>query len=203
MDWYHLALFVHLSALLAAMGASGLAHFSEMRLRAARLNGELRDWARLANRLARVFPVALLTLVASGAFMLAHAWSWRAGWVDAALGGMVALFVSGIVQGQHRTALLRTVERDVAAHGEQTPLRSEVAEAARESIPWLLSWGNTALAVGIVFIMVTKPEVAGAIGALALAAGVGIGVAVSLDRKRSTVVTTSTPLAEARIRDSA
>jgi hypothetical protein len=72
---YTLVLFVHISALLAAIAASTLGHFAESRMRTAQSIGELRQWGALVARASKVFPLALLMLVATGAYMVSRAWA--------------------------------------------------------------------------------------------------------------------------------
>jgi len=88
---YNLVLFVHLAALLGAIGTAGLAHFSEAQLRDADTVAGARPWASRLNRAARVFPLALLVLVASGAYLVQHGWTWNRGWIEAGLVGAVLL----------------------------------------------------------------------------------------------------------------
>jgi hypothetical protein len=81
MDIYHLVLFVHISALLAAIAASALSHLAESRMQAAQTIGELRQWGALVAKAGKVFPLALLTIVAGGAYMVSSAWAWTR-WLD-------------------------------------------------------------------------------------------------------------------------
>ena len=55
----------------------------------------LRPWAGLLGRLGKVFPVALLVLLGSGAYLVHRSWSWSEGWVDVSVVGVAVLFASG------------------------------------------------------------------------------------------------------------
>lgn len=180
MNGYRLVLFLHLCALLAAIGTSALLHFAETRLRAADTVAAVRTWASLIEKGAKVFPLALLVLLGSGAYLVDRSWTWSSGWVVASLVGVGVLFAvgAGVVGGRSR-ALRR--ELADAAEGAVT---AGLARIAREHVGGVASWTNTGLALGIVFVMTTKPALAGSLAALVVAAGLGAVVALRLRRGR-------------------
>jgi hypothetical protein len=115
-DTYRLVLFVHLCALLGAIGTASLVHFSEARLRAAETVAVMRMWAGLIENASRLFPLALIVLVGSGAYLVERGWSWSSGWVEAGLAGTAVLFVVGVaVVGARGRALKR--ELAIASDG--------------------------------------------------------------------------------------
>jgi hypothetical protein len=173
MHGYQLALFAHLLALLAAFSASSLVHFAMTRVRDARSGAEALQWLRLCHRLSPVFPVALLTLVASGAWMTHDLWTWDTGFVDAGLAGAAILFVSGAALEGGRA---RKVAAALAAAPADRP-----GNVVRDRLWWAAGWGNSGTALGVVFAMATKPGTAAAFGAVAagLVAGVCVGLASS------------------------
>jgi len=62
------------------------------------------------------------------------------------------------------------------------PLSPPLLRRTRADVGGIASWANTGLAVGVVFVMTTKPSLAGSLGSLAVAAVLGILVAVRLRR---------------------
>jgi len=129
-------------------------------MRSAETTAALRPWAQLLGRLGKVFPVALLILLASGAYLVHDAWSWSAGWVDASLVGVGLLFASGAGLMRVRGLALR---RALMAAGDG-PLPPEVRRLIVRHPAAFASWMNTGLAVGIVFAMTAKPALAGSTG---------------------------------------
>jgi hypothetical protein len=178
MDGYRLVLFLHLCALLGAIGTSSLLHFAEVRLRAADTVAAVRMWAGLIETGARVFPLALLVLLASGAYLVDRSWVWSSGWVVASLAGVAVLFLVGaaVIGGRSRA-----LKRELATAGDGA-VPARLAQITREHIGGVASWVNTGLALGIVFVMTTKLALAGSLAALAAAAGLGAVVAVRLRR---------------------
>jgi hypothetical protein len=168
-DGYHLALFVHLCALLVAISLATLVHFAEVRMRAARTLGELRQWGAIPRSIGKYFPLATLTLVASGAYMVQSVWTWHEGWIIAALVGVVLLLAGGVVMGSRGSALGRTLAGDPHA-----PVSAATARLVRDPLARSASYGNTALSIGIVFIMVNKPPLLGALVSLAIAIFFGV-----------------------------
>lgn len=179
MDRYSVVLFLHICALLGAIGTAALLHFAESRLRASDSVGAIRIWAGLIEKGTRVFPVALLVLLGTGGYLVDHGWKWSAGWIVAALVGVGVLFVvGGSVIGGRSRALgqeLRGIDDGVVT--------ARLSYLARDHVGGIASWSNTGLALGIVFVMTTKPELAGSFAALAAASALGIYVGVLLRRR--------------------
>lgn len=176
MSGYGLVLFLHLAALLGAIGTAGLAHFAEARLQAAESVAAARPWAALVDRAARVFPFALLVLLATGAYLVHRGWDWSSGWVEAGLVGVALLLVNGAgIIGARNRALRRALTAT-----EEGPLPQPLLQLARRHPGVIASWTNTGLAVGVVFVMTTKPALTGSLAALVVAATLGALVAVRL-----------------------
>jgi hypothetical protein len=176
MPGYKIALFVHLVALFAAFGASTVIHVSMAKIRSASSSRDALEWLGVAHHLSRVFPVALATLVGTGAWMLRSSWSWSAGFVTAGLTGVVLLFVSGaVIEGTRARRLAVALVAQPHEH-----LSGAAAACARDPLWWCASWANTGLALGVTFAMVAKPSVIGALAAVAvgLLAGGSLGFAL-------------------------
>jgi hypothetical protein len=188
MNGYTVALYVHLLALLAAVGASTVVHTALLKVRTAPGRDAALQWLGLAHGFARVFPVALAALVASGAWLVHSSWSWDAGFVLAGLAGVVLLFVSGAVIEGGRA---RKLAGELAACPAGVPVAAAVP-LARDALLWAASWGNTGIALGVVFAMTAKSSAPAAFAALAigLAAGCACGL---LARGRTAVASDALP----------
>lgn len=177
MDSYHIALFLHLSALLAATATSALVHFIESRMRAASTSGEVRQWIGLLGKVTVAFPVASLTLVATGVYMVIGVFPWHTGWIEVGLAGIVLLMVLGGTVGRRGRLLERALEQS-----SDGPVTAEIAALVRDPIARTFTWMNTALALGIVYIMVMKTSLVGSITAVAIAVWIGALVAKGIQR---------------------
>ena len=165
---YSIALVVHLFALLAAIGASTVVHLAMHRARAARRGDEALPWLGLVKAFAPAFPVSLVLLLGSGAWLVHSAWTWDTGFVWAGLTGVVFLFVSGGAVAERRGK--EAVQTILVAPAGPVPA------AIRDRAWWLSSYANSGVALGVVAAMAAKPSAAVAFGLLA--AGLCIGLVV-------------------------
>lgn len=167
---YHIALFVHLVALLAAAATSSVVHLAAGRARNAGTVAEIQQWQGLAGRTARNFPIATLTLFASGVLMVSvqPAWSWHAGWVVAGIVGVAYLLAAGAVLGI-RGARAGATLAGLGA-GDLEPARS----ALRDPVAAALSWVNTGVALAVVYTMAAKPGLVASGAALLIGGMAGL-----------------------------
>lgn len=169
---YQIALFIHLIALVAAATASGIVHFAAARRGSAPTLRHALEWGGVMGKAARVFPIAVLTLIASGGYMVAGRWSWTLGWVQAGLAGAVALLVIGAVLGKRGAGAARATVARLQQAGRELP-----NDGAPDRLASTLSDGNTGLALAIVLAMTIKLGLAGSLAILAIgwAAGAYLG----------------------------
>src|ERR1700743_3430937 len=122
MDLYHIALFLHIVALVVASGATALTKLAAGRRARARTVGEVLDWHNVLISASKVFPIVLAVFVLTGAFMLSRGQSevWGSGFVVAGLTGVVFLFASGTFLGLKGKALGEFLET-IAARGVDQP----------------------------------------------------------------------------------
>ena len=49
----------------------------------------------MAGKIGRAFPVAILGLFATGAYMTSDVWSWSTGWIDVSIAGLAIVAIQG------------------------------------------------------------------------------------------------------------
>lgn len=177
MTGYQIALFVHLLALLAATAASAIVHFAASRRVSASTLRQALEWARVMGSAAKVFPLAVVTLLASGSYMVAMGglWSWRAGWVIAGVVAAVTLLASGAVLGVRGAAGGRAAgARLQVAAGRELP-----NDAPPDRVSTIIAEANTYLALGVVAVMTLKPGLVGALSTIAIGWAIGAWIGVS------------------------
>ena len=180
MDTYHIALFVHIAALLAAVGAATLMELiSSRRMGAATVRDAL-EWHTLAMKTSKTFPVAVAVLVLTGGIMLSGggAQTWGAGFVRAGIAGAALLLANGIFLSVKGKALKTHLEHLVAKAPDQPPQMAANATIAT------LTRANHGIALGVVFDMATKPSATTAF--VVLAVFVAVFVAAGYARRPAT-----------------
>jgi hypothetical protein len=171
MDLYHIALFLHILAMLAATAATAITKLAVGRRIRARTLGEALEWHRTATSTARAFPIALVTFVATGAYMLSHVTSdaWRSGFVVAGLIGSALLLASGVYLSIQGKALDTVLAELLAKHGADHPVPRMMPRLPVVVLPVI----NTMIALGVAFDMVTKPSLVPALAILGGAIALG------------------------------
>lgn len=170
MDGYHIALFVHLVALVAAGAASAVTHLAEGCAQRAATVHDARQWHMRAGKAARTFPGVIVVLLLTGGYMLSRqtGMTWRDGWVIEGIAASVLLAVVGGVLGGRA----RAVGRAMASLDAKAP-----STMHRDPVAQRLAWMNTGVALATMFVMVTKLALPGALVALAVGAALGIAIA--------------------------
>jgi hypothetical protein len=178
MDWYHLVLFIHILGALGLFMALAVEVASMIGARSASTVEAVRMWSSTSKPLAIIFPVASLLILGAGLAMTLGAWGWSHAWIDLSLGLLILLSIAGAAfNGTHAK---RIAERAAApGHGAIPPdLRHEL----NDPLHWTSVISMATLAVGIVFLMVNKPDLLGSVITLVVALLVGVVLAQVLVR---------------------
>lgn len=170
-------LFLHIVVAVIAFGVAGVLLVSMSAMARATEMSVVRSWAAVSHRAEPMFPILVLFLIALGAWLIHLSGgriSWSDGWVDVAVVGLVLMEAyGGIVLAPAGKKLHETVE--AAPDGVVPPaIRSKILNRA----VWAGAYGNTALALGILFDMPTKPS--GPLAIIIVAAAGVIGIALGL-----------------------
>ena len=184
MDTYHVVLYIHLLALFVGIGAGAVLIACLLRLRVAQTLAEAAPFGRLAGKAGKLFPLAILGLFGSGAYMTSDLWSWSTRWIDVSIAGLVLLAVQGPLLGER---MGKRVEAALHANG-----RGVLGDAALRSCrhPLLFSSELSAMGVvlGIVWNMTQKPGLGGSIAAVAGGYAVGFTLGVVMARGRARTI---------------
>jgi hypothetical protein len=181
-DRYHIALFIHLLALIVAAGATATTKLAAGRLTRAKTVGDALDWHRVLSSASKLFPLCTAALVLTGAYMVSfsNASAWRSGFVVAGLMGVILLLAIGGFLGARGKAVEQHLE-ELAAQGADQPAPKFVPPPLVAALPTV----NTGIALSVAFDMVTKPSIPVALGIVAI--GIVLGAAASF-RQRSAVI---------------
>jgi hypothetical protein len=178
MDTYHVVLFIHLLALFIGIGGAALVGVCLFRLRAAKTLADAVPWGMLAGQTEKVFPIAILGLFGSGAYMTSDVWTWGTRWIDVSIAALVVISLQGPLVAGTRAKLL---ERALHENGPG-PLGERARAMTRDRALWIATLANPALVLGVVWNMTQKPGTAEAIAAVAVAYAVGAAAALIVTR---------------------
>lgn len=174
MDTYHVVLYLHLLALFIGIGAGTVVLVCLFQLRAAQTLAEAVPWGTVADKVARAFPIAILGLFATGAYMTSDVWTWSTGWIYVSIAGLVVLALQGPLLGE-RTA--KKLERALQANGPG-PLAEEARRMTRHPALWITDLSNLGVVLGVVWNMTQKPGTVSSIAAIL--GGYAVGAAIAL-----------------------
>lgn len=174
MDTYHVVLYMHLLALFIGIGAGSVLLVCLLQLRAAQTLADAVPWGMVAGKTGRAFPIAILGLFATGAYMTTDVWTWSTSWILVSIAGLVVISLQGPLIGE-RTA--KKLERALHDNGPG-PLGEEARRMTRHPGLWVVEFTQLGLVLGIVWNMTQKPGTASAIAALV--GGYAVGVVLAL-----------------------
>jgi hypothetical protein len=191
LDTYHDVLYVHLLSLFVGIGAGAVLLTCLFQLKAARTVEQAVPWGMVSAKVAKLFPVAILGLFGTGAYMTAETtfpWTWSTRWIDV---GIAALVVLGIQGGGVAERTAKKLEAALHANGPG-PLGPECRRMALHPGLWVMELSNFGLVFGVVWNMTEKPGLGESIAAVVVGYAVGAALAVLLSRAPREELATAT-----------
>jgi hypothetical protein len=172
MSVYGIAVFLHIVGALGIFAAIALDWAGLSNLRRATDTAQVQEWVRLLAAPRTVGgPAALLVLV-SGIYLSATRWG-PAGWILVALAGMVVVAaLGGAIGGRRIPAIMQ------ALPAESGPVSTTLRGRLDDPALTVSLRVRTALLLGIVFLMSTRPSWGGSLAAMGAALVLGIAAGV-------------------------
>lgn len=193
MDTYHYVLYIHLLSLFVGIGAAAVLVVCLFQLRGARELADALPWGRVAGKTGRVFPIAILGLFGSGAYMTSDVWTWSTGWIQVGIAALVVLAIQGPVIAERSGKKLEHALRE----NGPGPLGPHARRMTRYPGLWVTEFSAVGLVLGIVWNMTVKASTGTAIAAAVIGYGVGAGLGFLFTRAPSdepeAAVSTSSP----------
>jgi hypothetical protein len=181
MDTYRTVLYLHVLSLLLGIGAATVVGVCLFRLRSAQTLADALPWGMLAGKTERLFPVAILGLFSTGAYLTSDVWTWSTRWIDVSIVALALVALQGpLVAGLRAKAL----ERALGENGPG-PLGDSVRRLARDPVLWVVTFANPGIVLGILWNMINKPSTAEAIAAVVVGWAVGAAVALPFTRRQA------------------
>jgi len=172
LDTYHVVLYTHLLSLLIGIGLASVLVVCLFQLRGARELMDAVPWGRVAGKTGRLFPIAILGLFASGAYMTNDVWSWDTGWILVGIAALVVLGIQGPVIAERSGKKLEHALRE----NGPGPLGEHARRMTRYPGLWVVEFSSVGLVLSVVWNMTVKPGAWSAIAAAVIGYGVGAGI---------------------------
>ena len=187
MNAYDTVLCLHLLSLFVLVGAITLVGVSYYKLRAAQSLADAAPWATLADQTGWAFPLAIVGLVASGAYLTSDAWTWSTSWINVSLIGLAVVTAQGpLIAGPRAKALKQALDEN-----RPGPLDQRTRRLTRDRALWVVMLANPGVVLGITWNMTTKPGTGEALAAILAGYALGIAAALPLtNHPRGTVADT-------------
>jgi len=193
LDTYHYVLYIHLLSLLVGIGAATVISVCLFQLRGARELTDALPWGRVAGKTGRMFPIAILGLFGSGAYMTSDIWTWSTGWIQVGIAALVVLAIQGPLIAERSG---KKLEHALKENGPG-PLGEHARRMARYPGLWVVEFSAIGLVLAIVWNMTVKASTGQAIAAALIGYGVGAGFGLLFTRapkaEAEAVVSPSSP----------
>jgi hypothetical protein len=186
MSLYQLLVFLHVLGGVGIFVALGIESISLGRLQSAAAPVDARVWMDLLKVPSRLGPIAMLTALVAGIWLMAQGWG-RQPWIVSALVGLVGMAALGGVISLRGARRLR-----VALAGETGPELSDGFRSIRSGTALTASLRlRIAIGIGILGLMTIKPGAAGSLLILAAAALSGLVASIPFAARRSRLAETT------------
>lgn len=190
-------LFLHIFIALAAFGCATVVHIWQAVSKAATSTATLKAWSPVMHRIEPLFPVLALVLFGLGAWLIGLSdgeFSWGDGWVVASIVGLFAMEAAGgVVLAPGGKKL-----HEAIMSAPDGPVDGSLRALVLDRAVWAVTVFETAVALGIVFLMTNKPS--GVSSAIIVAAcglvGAAIGAAAAREAAPAPLATATPAPAE-------
>jgi hypothetical protein len=174
---YSIALFLHIVGAMGLFVALGLEWTGLWQFRSATTAEQVRAWMRISKNARRFGMAAMLTILISGAYMMATVWG-PVAWIAVSLGVLILMAVLAVaLTGPQMAAIGRALTT------ENGPVSHTFQSLVNHPLLWISIQIRVAIALGIVFLKTSKPDLAGSLITIGVAIALGLAAALSMPRR--------------------
>lgn len=195
MSWYTLALFAHIVGVLTLFISMATQWIITLRVRRAGSIAQVREWCGLAKGIGRLAPVTGVLIVGAGIYMTAVAWNMLTSWVDVSIAAMVIMMIFGMGVVGRRLNAIRRAATETSTDAIPMALQARINDPAL----WVSMQMAVTVALSIVFMMTTKPNLTISVVAVLVSLALGAGIGTMSPRLRRVAKTALLPAKEAGV----
>jgi hypothetical protein len=172
-DIYRITLFVHIVGAIGLFAAFAFEWLALAGLRTSNTRDEVLTWLGVRSDMLRLGPLSMVVLLVAGLIMTVARWTF-VGWPGVAVLGMLSIVAIGL-----RTTFVGTVTVATSLAHQDGRLSAEVVAKLRSPTLSHSLWMRFGLAIGILAIMVFKPDLQTRLLVLALSGALGLTVSLT------------------------
>ena len=177
MNTYSIALFLHIVGALGLSVALGLEWTGLSQVRSAILPEQVRAWMGILKGTNKVGFPSMLTTVITGIYMMITVWGWVA-WIYVTLGSLMLVIALSVALTKPRMVAIGQ-----ALAMEKRPLSQTIYSLVNQPILWISIQTRVAIALGIIFLKIAKPDLGGSLLTIGVAIVLGIASALPVTRR--------------------
>jgi len=180
MNNYSIALFLHIVGAVGFFVALGLEWTGLSQLRSAMALEQVRGGMSTLKNVRKVGFVSMLTTVVTGIYMMLTVWG-GAAWIIVTLGSLVLVIgLAQVVTAPRMAAIGR------ALVAEKGPLSNTFHSLANQPLLSISIQIRVAIALGIIFLKIAKPDLGGSLLVIGVAIVLGLVSALPMPRRERT-----------------
>lgn len=180
MNLYPFILFFHIVGALGLFVTLGLEWASMLKLRHLANAEEARGWVNLIASLPRLYGPIWMVILFPGIYLTLTVWGWGTGWIIVSL---TTILLFPILGGAMSGPRLQVIGRVVTTESGQ--LSSTFHNLLGAPLLWVSIHVRMTVALGIIFIMTTKPSWGGAVITISMAVLLGLASVLPMLRRRN------------------
>lgn len=177
MNTYSIVLFFHIVGALGFFVALGLEWTGLSQIRSAMTLEQARGWMGILKNVRKVGFISMLTTVVTGVYMMLTVWG-SVAWIYVSIGALILVIVLAQVATSPRMAAIGR-----ALITEKGPLSRNFHSLANHPVLSISIQTRTAIALGIVFLKIVKPDLGGSLLTIGVAIVLGLASALYLPRR--------------------
>lgn len=170
MSLYALALFAHLIGVLSLFIGMGLQWVVIIGFRRARTMTQIRLWSGLLRPVTMLGPLSAVLILLAGGYMMFTAWGVGTPWIVVSIGAMLLMAALGMGVTVRK---LRVVQRTAMGYGFSDVITPKLRKHIYNPMLWISAHLASGIALGIVFLMTTKPGWLASLLVMAVAMALG------------------------------
>jgi hypothetical protein len=177
MNAYSIALFLHIVGAVGIFVALGLEWTSLWQIRSATTPQQVGGWMRILKGVRKFGFASMLTTVVTGIYMIVTVWGGEA-WIIVTVGSLVLMIALAQVLTAPRMA---AIGRALVA--EKVPLSQTFHSLANHPLLWISLQTRVAIALGIIFLKIAKPDWVGSLITIGIAIVLGAASVLPMLRR--------------------